>query len=94
MRGGDVGLTEIVAPAGTLISYATQPDSVASDGSDHDSPYTEALVAALHEPGLNIFQTFNQVGLLVRRSTNGAQEPWLSSSPIHGDFRFADTSHR
>jgi hypothetical protein len=37
---------------------------------------------------LDIFQTFNEVGLEVKRSTGGAQQPWLSSSPIEGVFYF------
>jgi len=40
------------------------------------------------QPGLDIFQTFNQVGLAVKKATGGAQQPWLSSSPIEGVFYF------
>jgi hypothetical protein len=42
----------------------------------------------IRKPGLDIFQTFNEVGLEVKRSTGGAQQPWLSSSPIEGVFYF------
>jgi hypothetical protein len=38
--------------------------------------------------GLDVFQTFNQVGLAVKRATAGAQQPWVSSSPIDGTFYF------
>ena len=40
------------------------------------------------KPGLDIFQTFNQVGLQVKRATGGSQQPWVSSSPIDGSFYF------
>jgi uncharacterized caspase-like protein len=76
------------APEGTLISYATQPGSVAQDGSDGHSRYTKALAATIKQVGLDIFQTFNQVGLSVKRQTGGSQQPWVSSSPIDGSFYF------
>jgi hypothetical protein len=39
--------------------------------------------------GLDIFQTFNEVGLQVKRATGGSQQPWVASSPIQGTFYFA-----
>lgn len=89
LRSSEAGLAQIRAPEGTLISYATQPGNVASDGSDGHSPYTRALADTMRRPGLDIFQTFNQIGLLVKRSTAGAQQPWVSSSPIDGSFYFS-----
>lgn len=88
LRSSDGGLAQMRAPEGTLISYATQPGSVAQDGSDGHSPYTKALAATIRQSGLDIFQTFNQVGLAVKRETAGAQQPWVSSSPIGGSFYF------
>jgi uncharacterized caspase-like protein len=88
LRSADGGLAQIRAPEGTLISYATQPGSVAQDGSDGHSPYTKALATTIKQAGLDIFQTFNQVGLTVKRQTGGSQQPWVSSSPIDGSFYF------
>jgi hypothetical protein len=88
LRSADGGLAQMRAPDGTLISYATQPGNVAQDGGDGHSPYTKALAATLRQPGLDIFQTFNQVGLAVKRETGGSQQPWVSSSPIDGTFYF------
>ncbi len=88
LRASDGGLAQMRAPEGTLISYATQPGSVAQDGSDGHSPYTRALAATIRKAGLDIFQTFNQVGLAVKRETGGSQQPWVSSSPIDGTFYF------
>jgi hypothetical protein len=82
------GLAQMQAPEGTLISYATQPGNVARDGDDGNSPYTKALAATMRQPGLDLFNTFNQVGLVVRRATGGEQQPWISSSPISGVFYF------
>ena len=88
LRSSDGGLAQMRAPEGTLISYATQPGSVAQDGSDGHSPYTRALATTIKQAGLDIFQTFNQVGLAVKRETGGSQQPWVSSSPIDGTFYF------
>jgi uncharacterized caspase-like protein len=88
LRSAEGGLAQMRAPEGTLISYATQPGSVARDGADGHSPYTRALAATITQAGLDIFQTFNQVGLAVKRATGGAQQPWVSSSPIDGTFYF------
>jgi hypothetical protein len=88
LRASDGGLAQMRAPEGTLISYATQPGNVAQDGSDGHSPYTKALASTIKQQGLDIFQTFNQVGLAVKRETGGSQQPWVSSSPIDGTFYF------
>src|SRR5712671_3635500 len=92
LRASDGGLAQMRAPEGTLISYATQPGSVARDGADGNSPYTRALAEAIRKPGQDIFQTFNAVGLTVKQATAGSQQPWVSSSPITGNFYFAGQS--
>lgn len=88
LRSAASGLAQMQAPEGTLISFATQPGNVALDGSAGNSPYTAALAQTLRRPGLDIFQTFNEVGLAVKKTTAGAQQPWVSSSPIAGTFQF------
>jgi formylglycine-generating enzyme required for sulfatase activity/uncharacterized caspase-like protein len=90
LRATDGGLAQMRAPEGTLISFATQPGGVAQDGDGGNSPYTRALVQAMKKPGLDIFRTFNEVGLAVSSATGGAQQPWVSLSPIKGDFYFSD----
>jgi uncharacterized protein (DUF1330 family) len=89
LRAASGGLAQMQAPKETLISYATQPGNVAQDGNDGHSPYTKALAATIKTAGLDIFQTFNAVGLQVKRITGGAQQPWVSNSPIDGVFYFA-----
>jgi uncharacterized caspase-like protein len=83
------GLSQVTAPAGTVISYATQPGDVAQDGTGSHSPYTEALATAIRQPGRDLFATFNEVGLRVKEVTQGEQQPWLATSPIEGQFFFA-----
>ncbi len=88
-RAIDAGLAQIRAPEGTLISFATQPGSIALDGIDGNSPYTRALAQTIRKPGLGVFDVFNNVGLMVKKATAGEQQPWVSSSPIDGSFYFA-----
>jgi membrane-associated protease RseP (regulator of RpoE activity) len=89
LRGTESGLAQMRAPEGTLISFATQPGNLAQDGTSGNSPYTKALAETIRRPGLDIFQTFNEVGLAVMQATGNSQQPWLSSSPIRGSFYFA-----
>lgn len=89
VRAVQSGLAEMRAPEGTLISYATQPGNVAADGSGANSPYTTALAETMQQRGVDIFRLFNTVGLQVKRSTGGSQQPWVSTSPIDGEFYFS-----
>jgi len=88
LRGTEGGLAQMRAPEGTLVSYATQPGNVAFDGDEGHSPYTKALAQTIRKAGLDIFQTFNQIGLAVMQATGNAQQPWVSASPIKGTFHF------
>jgi hypothetical protein len=88
-RAMEGGLAQMRAPEGTLISFATQPGSIALDGADGNSPYTRALAQTIRTPRLGVFDVFNNVGLMVKRATSGEQQPWVSSSPIDGSFYFA-----
>jgi len=92
LRATTGGLAQMQAPEGTLISYATQPGNIAQDGTTGNSPYTTALAQTMRRPGLDIFRLFNEVGLAVASATGGAQQPWVSLSPIRGDFYFAGSS--
>jgi uncharacterized caspase-like protein len=61
---------------------------VAADGVGKNSPYTEALLKVLRKPGIGVLDAFNEVGLEVQQATSGTQQPWLSASPIQGQFFF------
>ncbi|MGF1626217.1 MAG: caspase family protein [Alphaproteobacteria bacterium] len=77
----DRGLAVMEAGSGqTLIAYATAPGAVADDGNGVHSPYTQALLQVIREPGLEIGLIFRKVRRLVRESTGGAQIPWVSST--------------
>jgi uncharacterized caspase-like protein/sRNA-binding protein len=79
------------APAGTFISYSTSPGTVAKDGDGRHSPYAEALLRYMKEPGLTIEQVFKSVRAKLGKETGGKQIPWELSS-LQGEFYFAPGS--
>lgn len=81
------GLARIQSASGSLVAFSAAPGQVASDGRGPHSPYTEALVRAIGEPGLSVEQVFKRVRVEVERKTSGAQTPWEESS-LRGDFYF------
>ena len=81
------GLSQMDAPPSTLLAYATAPGNVASDGEGVNGLYTENLLRELKTPDAKIEDVFKRVRLHVRRSTNGTQIPWESTS-LEEDFYF------
>jgi hypothetical protein len=79
------------APAGTFISYSTSPGNVARDGDGRNSPYTEALLRFMKEPGLTIEQVFKSARVKLGKETGGKQIPWELSS-LQGEFYFVPGS--
>lgn len=73
------------APVGTFISYSTGAGQVARDGQGRNSPYTQALLQYIQEPGIPINNVFMKVRQTLRKATG--QVPWELSS-LEGDFYF------
>ncbi len=86
-RGAGGGLSQVDAPIGSLIAFATAPGSVASDGRNANGLYTQHLLANIERPGTPIEEVFKRVRLGVRLDSNGTQVPWESTS-LEGDFYF------
>jgi hypothetical protein len=86
-RGGEIsrGLARIDRTQGMLIAYATQANAVAADGTGRNSPFTNALVREMQEPGIEVGALFRHVAVSVNRETRGQQTPELSVSLL-GDF--------
>ena len=80
------GLSQMDAPNSTLLAYATSPGNVASDGEGVNGLYTENLLREI-KPEAKIEDVFKRVRLGVRRTSNGAQIPWESTS-LEEDFWF------
>ena len=81
------GLSQLDAPPGTLLAYATAPGNLASDGDGANGLYTEQLLKEMKVPDAKIEDVFKRVRLTVRRRSNGQQIPWESTS-LEEDFWF------
>lgn len=87
------GLAPLDAPPGTFLAYATAPGNVAEDGtlaSGHGL-YTGFLVQELRARQTRIEDVFKRVRLQVRRSSQGRQVPWESTS-LEEDFVFGGSA--
>ncbi len=92
---GRKGLAPMLAPAGTLLAYATQPGNVAEDGDGYSAngPYAQFLTAELRRPFARVEDVFMRVRMQVRKKTDGRQIPWESTS-LEETFVFNDgTKH-
>ncbi len=93
-RSGSRGLTVVSAKssegsAGSLISFATSPGSIAADGDGNNGTFTTALLKYMSEPGLEINQVMTKVRADVMGNTDGKQQPWTNVS-LTEDFFFVE----
>jgi TonB family protein len=88
-RSSSDGLSKVVAPSGTLISFATRPGSVAADGTGRNGLYTGALLEAMDSRSDQIEQVLKRVVARVRAGSKNQQEPWMEGS-IDGEFCFGN----
>ena len=91
-RSAQEGLAQVKAPTGTLIAYATSPDSTAADGGGANSPYTEELTRQMEASGVVLETMFRRVTEQVSSRTGGRQEPWISDNH-KGEFYFSSTTN-
>lgn len=87
-RSARAGLARMDAPVGSIVAYATSPESVAADGTGRNGIYTKHLLKQMLIPGLTIEQVFKAVRNNVIDETNSKQVPWESTS-LRGDFYFS-----
>jgi len=92
-RSSANGLSRLDAPTGTLISFATRPGSVASDGGGRNGLYTSFLLQEINNKSLPIEQVLKRVVIGVKASSKGQQEPWMEGS-IEGEFCFGSCEQR
>jgi len=88
-RSAQEGLAKMDAPRGSIVAYATAPDSVAADGGGKNGVYTGQLLKHMRTPGLPIEEMFKRVRIGVLGETREKQVPWESSS-LTGDFAFKE----
>jgi hypothetical protein len=85
------GLAETFAGVGTFISYSTQPGNVALDGEGRNSPFANALLKRMQEPGKSLTSLMIDVRRDVVAVTGGKQVPW-DHSALTGEFYFDPAS--
>lgn len=94
IAGNGLALVDTKAnAAGSFISFATSPGTVALDGSGVNSPYASALVVSAREAGISIEEAFKKIRVAVNKSTEGNQIPWESSS-LTSEFSFFPTGDK
>ena len=87
-RGWGGGLAPMNAARGSFMAFATGPGKTADDNpKGRNGRFTEAMLTALKEPGVELGQVFRRVTERVIDGTAGKQVPWTSSSVV-GEFYF------
>ena len=74
------GLARVEPSKDTLVAYAAKEGTTADDGKGGHSPYTEALLRYLEEPGLEVGLMFRKVRDAVWESTGKSQLPYTYGS--------------
>jgi tetratricopeptide (TPR) repeat protein len=82
------GLSPVEPKRGVLVAYAARDGTTADDGDSGHSPFTQALLANLETPGLEISLMFRKVRDQVLVRTNNAQEPFTYGSLPGEEFYF------
>ena len=81
------GLAMVEPEGSVLVAYSAKHGTTAADGSGANSPFSEALLNHIEEPGLEINFLFRKVRDEVRSKTQRQQEPFLygslSSEPLY-----------
>lgn len=86
-RGKDKGLAPVYAPRGTIISFATSPGQVASDGKGRNGVFTKHLLQHIKTEELRIEEMFKRVRNGVAAETENKQITWEHTS-LSGEFYF------
>jgi tetratricopeptide (TPR) repeat protein len=86
-RSVERGLAIVEPEGNVLVAYSAKHGTTAEDGTGVHSPFTEALLNYIEEPGLEINFLFRKVRDEVRKKTDRRQEPFLygslSSEPLY-----------
>lgn len=88
------GLARINAPSGTIIAYATEAGTTASDGIGNHSPYTSQLLNYLNtHANQPIDDVMNKVSVAVEDATNRLQSPRIEMSPLRNIYCFTECAN-
>lgn len=65
----------IEPPSGVIVAYSTAAGQYAQDGMGELSPFAQALIEALQQPGIELPKVFRRVSASVQAASKGAQIP-------------------
>jgi uncharacterized protein len=88
------GLSPVEPAGGVLVAYAARGGTIADDGSGNHSPFTQALLANMETPGLDIRIMFSKVRDQVLSRTNNMQEPFTYGSLPGEELYFKQAARR
>jgi tetratricopeptide (TPR) repeat protein len=83
------GLAKVEPSEGTLVAYSARAGQVAIDGGGEHSPFVQALLEHIGEPGLDVRRMFAKVRESVRAATDNVQEPYAYDSLPSDQLSFA-----
>ena len=81
MRSAAGGLADVEPSGGVLVIYSAKHGSTALDGEGANSPFTDALLKNIDEPGLDLVTLVGKVRQSVLGATQNRQEPWMYGAP-------------
>lgn len=92
-RSANSGLSQVNAPKGSYIVYATSPGSVASDGQGRNGLFTSKLLKYINQENISLESVFKNVAREVQQASKGEQVPWINYS-YFGDFYFNSNTRK
>jgi len=88
---GSRGLAVAQAPTGSMVVYATAPNTIAGDGGERNGVFTGNLLKHIKKPNVNLEEVIRMTRAGVVAQTNSKQVPWSSSS-LTKPFYFSPSS--
>ena len=86
------GLARIEPQHGELVIYAARDGQTAKDGDGRNSPFAQALLGHMEEPGLELGRFVRKVTSDVLKATGSQQEPFVYGRLPDRDFFFKSAS--
>lgn len=74
---GKSGLARVDPPSSTVVFYATRPGGVASDGTQGNGLFTQALIQSFDAQDVPLEVAFRRISTQVYKVSKGEQEPWI-----------------
>lgn len=86
------GLSAVEAPTGSIVVFATQPNTTASDGTGRNGLFTSKLLRYINVTDLHVGEVLRKVKQDVNAESGGKQLPSVIDNSLGGDFYFTRTA--